>query len=415
MSRIPLLPKWVLPSVASIYDLESATMSEMVPKLYGTMRDLVSNYNDFAEEVNEQLQSFTGSTNEEIENFKKSVNERLRCKFEDLDQQLSRIQLDMKKYTDTTLQRAFDVFGATVKKFGENLLLTDATDEKIRSLNIYGKTTQSWEPVPDYPTPMQSVGDSGSVTVEIGNGLNELQMLTIATPEGLPGIPVDAGGNYTDATGQQWVCDEIDLKRGVYVQNVMSINLADIPAWYRSTGWSNATAFHFPIDEYGARPVEGYETKADLLCNRLSVEEAGRIAMTEVNKIGIGGTDKLYISIEGIDTSEALVKYFKANNTIVLYPIATPIERPLATAELATYKQLNTYMPVTTVTTDSGAGILLEYVAIMQQYLENSIHDRVVEIATEKITEALRNGEIVVGLEYNEETEEVNIVAGGAE
>lgn len=46
------------------------------------------------------------------------------------------------------------------------------------------------------------------------------QLLTLPTPTGLPGIPVTSGGNYTDSTGQQWVCDEVDLERGVRVQRV---------------------------------------------------------------------------------------------------------------------------------------------------------------------------------------------------
>lgn len=46
------------------------------------------------------------------------------------------------------------------------------------------------------------------------------QLLTLPTPTGLPGIPVTSGGNYTDSTGQQWVCDEVDLERGVKVQKV---------------------------------------------------------------------------------------------------------------------------------------------------------------------------------------------------
>lgn len=46
------------------------------------------------------------------------------------------------------------------------------------------------------------------------------QLLTLPTPNGLPGIPVISGGNYTDPQGQQWVCDEVDLERGVRVQRV---------------------------------------------------------------------------------------------------------------------------------------------------------------------------------------------------
>lgn len=46
------------------------------------------------------------------------------------------------------------------------------------------------------------------------------QLLTLPTPNGLPGIPVTSGGNYTDPQSQQWVCDEVDLERGVKVQRV---------------------------------------------------------------------------------------------------------------------------------------------------------------------------------------------------
>ena len=46
------------------------------------------------------------------------------------------------------------------------------------------------------------------------------QLLTLPTPNGFPGIPVTSGGNYADSTGQQWVCDEVDLERGVKVQRI---------------------------------------------------------------------------------------------------------------------------------------------------------------------------------------------------
>ena len=36
------------------------------------------------------------------------------------------------------------------------------------------------------------------------------QIVTIPTPDGLHGIPVSSGGNYTDSTGQQWICDSIE-------------------------------------------------------------------------------------------------------------------------------------------------------------------------------------------------------------
>lgn len=53
------------------------------------------------------------------------------------------------------------------------------------------------------------------------------QLLTLPTPDGLPGIPVTSGGNYTDQSGQQWVCDEVDLERGIRVQRVDKTSFDD--------------------------------------------------------------------------------------------------------------------------------------------------------------------------------------------
>lgn len=46
------------------------------------------------------------------------------------------------------------------------------------------------------------------------------QSLTLQTPNGLPGVPVTSGGNYTDPQGQQWVCDEVDFGKSVKVQRI---------------------------------------------------------------------------------------------------------------------------------------------------------------------------------------------------
>lgn len=91
-----------------------------------------------------------------------------------------------------------------------------------------GSTSLPWEPYtggepspsPDYPQEIKSAGDGGSVAVTLSDGNEKTQTLTLPTPNGLPGIPVTSGGNYTDENGQQWVCDEVDLERGVKVQRV---------------------------------------------------------------------------------------------------------------------------------------------------------------------------------------------------
>ena len=67
-----------------------------------------------------------------------------------------------------------------------------------------------------------------------------LQTLTTSTPNGLPGIPVTSGGNYTDADGQQWICDEVDFGVGTHTQRIGKISSYNSEAvgniWMSTTG-----------------------------------------------------------------------------------------------------------------------------------------------------------------------------------
>lgn len=255
---------------------------------------------------------------------------------------------------------------------GNPIAVDDAFPAPLCGLTVYGRSTQDGTPTPDAPVPIVSAGDGGSVAVKVtgknrmppnlkyGNfvecfvkkntpitlvfkgdlvsqGGNILffdednnqnwfgidkgkaehhikypvdltkfqylladmasenvcltwnasspdyepyreQLLTLPTPTGLPGIPVTSGGNYTDSTGQQWVCDEVDLERGVKVQRI-------------DKGAFDATK-----------------------------------TLAEQNAI-----------------------------------LATPIETPLTSAEIAAYKALTAYGPDTVVQAGDGAGVKLEY------------------------------------------------------
>ena len=103
---------------------------------------------------------------------------------------------------------------------GNPVSASDAFSAPLCGLTVYGKSTQDGTPSPDNPVPIVSAGDGGTILVTIGDGADERQTITLQTPNGLPGIPVASGGNYTDPGGQRWVCDEVDLERGVKVQRV---------------------------------------------------------------------------------------------------------------------------------------------------------------------------------------------------
>lgn len=103
---------------------------------------------------------------------------------------------------------------------GNPVSTSDAFSAPLCGLTVYGRSTQDGTPSPDNPVPIVSAGDGGTITVTIGDGADERKTITLQTPNGLPGIPVTSGGNYTDPGGQRWVCDEVDLERGVKVQRV---------------------------------------------------------------------------------------------------------------------------------------------------------------------------------------------------
>ena len=103
---------------------------------------------------------------------------------------------------------------------GNPVSVSDAFSAPLCGLTVYGKSTQDGTPSPDNPAPIVSAGDGGTILVTVGDGADERQTIALQTPNGLRGIPVTSGGNYTDPSGQQWMCDEVDLKRGVRVQRV---------------------------------------------------------------------------------------------------------------------------------------------------------------------------------------------------
>lgn len=255
---------------------------------------------------------------------------------------------------------------------GNPIAVDDAFAAPLRGLTVYGKSTQDGTPAPDAPVPIVNVGDGGTITVTIGDGADEQQTITLQTPNGLPGIPVNSGGNYTDPQGQQWVCDEVDLERGVKVQRIASfvIDAKNAKNIYVTNSYTKITA------ATSARLITPQKTNKDvrfekcILCEALpwSKDVWGK----SINLIGFVENDSVDFVIENsyLELSEAstdderktaLVKYFTNKPCRVVYRIATPIETPLTPAEIAAYKALTTYAPDTVVQASDGAGIKLGY------------------------------------------------------
>ena len=104
------------------------------------------------------------------------------------------------------------------------------------------------------------------------------QTLIVPTPNGLPGVPTIDNGNYTDASGQQWLCDEVDLKRGVYVQNVAFAEFGkEITVLKKKNAVSNE---NFVAAYFFTSPSKRIKTRQTILSNCLSYVES----INKVNK-----------------------------------------------------------------------------------------------------------------------------------
>jgi len=179
------------------------------------------------------------------------------------------------------------------------------------------------------------------------------QTLIIPTPNGLPGIPVSSGGNYTDEKGQQWICDEIDLERGKYVQRVKEVNPADYDDWILD---DSTEPIRFKVNRIPDTINE--RKRFEVLSNRF--------VFNSENKVGVSFAyaDEIYFYLPStVTTVEQAKQWFVDNPTTLMYMLGTPIEINLTPEEIAAYKALRTYGPTTVITNDAGAGMEVTYVA----------------------------------------------------
>ena len=169
------------------------------------------------------------------------------------------------------------------------------------------------------------------------------QLLTLPTPTGLPGIPVTSDGNYTDSTGQQWVCDEVDFGKGVKVQY----------NGRRQVNTKNGT----PEETHRLRiPFSGNGKGGNFDCI---------ISVTRFTS-WTSCVDDRFLYLKNVPKSDGSFYTGEELKALAIdvdfvYQLATPIETPLTPDEIAAYKALTAYAPDTVVQAGDGAGVKLGY------------------------------------------------------
>lgn len=213
--------------------------------------------------------------------------------------------------------------------------------------------------------------------LEVGDGFTGFEgykeRQSIELSHSIPGIRVSQNGNYTDSDGQQWVCDEIDLERGVYIQRVGTKVFDGTEDTWRLHGTLNTFMVDWPNFDGGWQLNHAMATH--FICNTKAYSnEVGYFAFD--NK-GLG-----YFAT-GHSTIEEFRAWMNTNPVTVVCKLLSPIETPLTDEEIAYYKQLKTNYPNTTVLNDADAHMRIAYPADLKNYNHEVVEDVVGEVVTQ--------------------------------
>lgn len=169
----------------------------------------------------------------------------------------------------------------------------------------------------------------------------ESQSLSISTPTGLPAIPVDTDGNYTDVNGQQWIADYVDLKLGKLYKKVTRLNLKDVDAI------SVAHGFHSNGNGYLSFSVKNVNKEHQPISNRYE-------SSIWTNKSGytyIPNSNTIVFVDDRFTDKQTAIKIVQ--DTYVIYALTSQIETDLTPEEIQAYKNLVTYAGTTVVENDT--------------------------------------------------------------
>ena len=228
--------------------------------------------------------------------------------------------------------------------------------------------------IPRYATPTSFNAVISDIMLELGDKATEyepyVKSQSMLLNRNFAGIPVTSGGNSTDSNGQQWISDEIDLERGVYVQRVKTVMLSGSS----SEGWTEYNNNASQGLSFVYWPGDGLNFFHSSICDKYR------------NIDGCWGEP--YYGQTGIysDHNAGSGRYFRPpNNTVTsvndwrtwlaanpltfMYVLAIPIETPLTDEEIYNFSLLHSNYPNTTVINNAEATMTLKYNADTAAYI----------------------------------------------
>lgn len=179
----------------------------------------------------------------------------------------------------------------------------------------------------------------------------------------LCGLPVTSGGNYTDRSGQQWICDELIYRAdgtGKVIKNCVKF-VPDTVSGFTllADGTTFRISFVCPIPHGNAL------VKRATLCSH-ALYDADWVKVNCFCYLMTNGvTNKLLLQIPAALVTEATLtgaqEWLDNNEVVFVYALATPEEIELTADEVEQLKQLYSYNGVTNVFNDEGTEMVVKY------------------------------------------------------
>ena len=196
-------------------------------------------------------------------------------------------------------------------------------------------------PNPSYPQEIKSVVNP---IVKLSNE-DGTQFETVTLPYTLNAIPVSSGGNVT-INGQQYIADYVDVERGKLVRMVGEYEITGNENW-TFTAVEPCPKVYLTIKNMSAND------KLNVMCDKLK-----NVLFADVNRLKgytICSDSNPWIRIyctswTSVDEAKNDLKKWKPQ---VQYVFATPVGIALTTEEIAAFKALVTYYPVTNISVNS--------------------------------------------------------------
>lgn len=261
---------------------------------------------------------------------------------------------------------------------GSEITLSDSADAPLMALTVYGKTTQNGTPEPAAPVELVSVGDGGKFTIESTSADNQVRSAILDVRDALRGLKGTHGANFTDASGAQWVTDELNVNAdgtGEIVRRVASNVYDGTENWSKLGSNDVGNVFSctpkIPLANISSPRLASHFVQSD---NSSAYSPQGttsgfmRFAGSETNMLFFIRKDL----VASVDEWKSFLAAQYAAGTPVVDVYGCAQETQILTAEeVRSFLLMRTHKPNTTITNTDGAYMVIRYVADTKTYIDN--------------------------------------------